>query len=439
MTTVLPRRAPSFGDVIAATNARGELVVQPRMGFADPARMRHGLLATRDARAHTVGTLTLDSYTRVGDHRAVRHALATGADLNGYPIVDQPASRTTEMLDGVRSPVFPVQVRHGSADPRRILRAMLDCGLTATEGGPVSYCLPYSRMPLALAVDYWRQAVQTLAATRRFGVEPHLETFGGCMMGQLCPPALLVALSLLEGMFFWRNGVRCISFSYAQQTNAAQDEEAVAALRTLAERYVPLARKHVVIYTYMGIYPSTRGGALRLLAESARLAVRSGASRLIVKTVAESHRIPTIAENVAALEHAHAATLGETRGGPVADTGLLAQATALVEAVLALDDDLGRALVTAFARGYLDVPFCLHPDNAGRTRGYLDASGRLEWDRIGRLPLGGLVRTPPTTRMSSSGLLAALRFVQRTFDDQYGSLDVLTGARDGQPILALGA
>jgi methylaspartate mutase epsilon subunit len=195
----------------------------------------------------------------------------------------------------------------------------------------------------------------------------------------------------------------------------------------------------VVIYTYMGIYPSTRGGALRLLAESARLAVRGGASRLIVKTVAEAHRIPTIAENVAALEHAHAATLGEARGGPVADTGLLAQATALVEAVLALDDDLGRALVTAFARGYLDVPFCLHPDNAGRTRGYLDAYGRLEWDRIGRLPLGGLVRTPPTTRMSSSDLLAALRFVQRTFDDQYGSLDVLTAARDDQPILALGA
>ena len=45
--------------------------------------------------------------------------------------------------------------------------------------------------------------------------------------------------------------------------------------------------------------------------------------------------------------------------------------------MLSLDDDIGRALVVAFARGHLDVPFCLHPDNAGRTRGYLDTDGRL--------------------------------------------------------------
>ena len=32
--------APSFGEVVAARRARGELVVQPRMGFADPVRMR---------------------------------------------------------------------------------------------------------------------------------------------------------------------------------------------------------------------------------------------------------------------------------------------------------------------------------------------------------------------------------------------------------------
>ena len=55
-------------------------------------------------------------------------------------------------------------------------------------------------MPLAISVDNWRQACQQLAAARGPGREPHLETFGGCMMGQLCPPAMLVALSLLEGI-----------------------------------------------------------------------------------------------------------------------------------------------------------------------------------------------------------------------------------------------
>jgi len=100
MTAIATARARSFGEVVAELRAGGELVVQPRMGFADPARMRQGLLATRDARAATVGTITLDSYTRLGDHRGVRQALAAGADLNGYgtdvlslsvPVISGPA------------------------------------------------------------------------------------------------------------------------------------------------------------------------------------------------------------------------------------------------------------------------------------------------------------------------------------------------------------
>jgi methylaspartate mutase epsilon subunit len=424
----LRRAASSFGEAIAEVHARGGLVVQPRMGFADPARMRQGLLATRDARADTMGTITLDSYTRVGDHGAARQALANAADLNGYPIVDHDPATTAAMLDGVLVPGFHVQVRHGSADARRIVRTLLDCGLHATEGGPVSYCLPYGRMPLADAVDNWRECCEMLAAARESGREPHLETFGGCLMGQLCPPALLVALSVLEGMFFWQHGVRCISFSYAQQTHVGQDEEAIAALRDLVGSYVPHARTHIVIYTYMGVYPRTTGGALRLLAESAWLAARSGASRLVVKTTTEAHRLPTVAENVVALQHAAAAARGVQRRTDVHDTGIHAEAKALVDNVLALDDDLGRALLTAFARGYLDVPYCLHPDNAGRAAGYLDQDGRLRWQHIGAMPIGDLVKPTAGRRMTSTGLLTALRFVERKYDQRFGAPEMVRDA-----------
>lgn len=74
-----------FGEFVRHRAASGELVVQPRMGFSDPARMRAGLLATRRAAATTVGTLTVDSYTRVGDLAAARDALRAGIALNGYP------------------------------------------------------------------------------------------------------------------------------------------------------------------------------------------------------------------------------------------------------------------------------------------------------------------------------------------------------------------
>jgi methylaspartate mutase epsilon subunit len=433
--------AGSFGDVVARRQAEGTLVVQPRMGFGAPAQMRAGLIATRQARACTVGTITLDSYTRMGDRASVLAALRHGDDLNGYPITGHSTGTTRSVLRGVADRDFPVQVRHGSPDPRAIVTALLAAGLHASEGGPVSYCLPYSRTPLARAIDHWRESCELLAAAASPGREPHLETFGGCMMGQLCPPALLVALSVLEGLFFAQHGLRSISLSYAQQTNAAQDTEAVTALRRLAGELLPHVTWHIVIYAYMGVYPRTAVGARRLLEQAARLAVTTGCARLIVKTSAEAFRIPTIEENVAALEaagraaeHTRPQLQAARRARPAApagprplhpptppagacpDTGIYPQALALVSAVLELSDDLGRALRLAFARGYLDVPYCLHPDNAGRTRGCLDPAGRLQWQRIGSLPIAQAVRPHRAAPMTSAELVDALSFVQHTFD-----------------------
>lgn len=408
----------SFGGFVNAALSAGDLVVQPRMGMSDPQWMRAGLLATKRAVATTVGTITLDSYTRVGDHDGARRAIAGHIELNGYPIVAHAASVTREMLDGVADADFPVQVRHGSSSPRDIFRALVRAGLDATEGGPVSYCLPYSRSPLRQSVDDWARSTEWFAGLRERGAEPHLETFGGCLLGQLCPPGLLVATSVLEALFFRRHGLRSVSLSYAQQTNAAQDGEALAALRRLAQEMLPGADWHIVVYAYMGVYPRSPGGTAKLLAEAARLAVRSGAARLIVKTAAEAHRIPTIAENVTALESAAKAALGERPddAGTAPDTGIYAEARTLVDAVLDLHPDVGQALVRAFELGVLDVPYCLHPDNRGEASSHLDTGGRLCWSNVGRMPIGHITGPSRAARPSSGDLLAALSYVERRFD-----------------------
>lgn len=418
--TTVHRRPLSFGRFVAEAQDRGTLVVQPRMGFSDPALMRAGLLATKGAADAVVGTMTIDSYTRVSDEASAVRALNSGVPLNGFPITSYSPHTSRWVLDGVRDAGFPVQIRHGSARPQRIVTALARLGLDATEGGPVSYCLPYGRTPLLDSVRNWQESCEFLAGLRGTGAEPHLETFGGCMLGQLCPPGLLVAISALEALFFHRAGLRSISLSYAQQTNAAQDREAVHALRRLAGEFLPDTDWHIVLYTYMGLYPQTRHGSLDLLERSAQLAVETGAARLIVKTAAEAHRIPTVTENVEALRvAARAASRHRAAAVPVprtdpADNAVYAEARALVDAVLNLDDDLGQALLKAFARGYLDVPFCLHPDNAGRSRSLIDGSGRLAWSEIGAMPLGPV--RDRGRRLTAAGLFDALSFVQRRHD-----------------------
>ena len=413
--TAVSTRVTSFGAYVQNAAEAGQLVVQPRMGMSDPAAMRQGLLATKAADAVTVGTITLDSYTRVRDHEAVADALARGMDLNGYPIVHYAGRVNSELIEGLAG--FPIQVRHGSAAPGAIFAAIGQAGLAASEGGPVSYCLPYGRVPLAESIRHWARACEEFAEAAD-GLDPHLETFGGCMMGQLCPPGLLIAISVLEAMFFRQHGIGSVSLSYTQQTNAMQDQQAIAALRRLAAEHLPGVDWHVVLYTYMGVYPASPEGASILLEESARLAVRSGAERLIVKTVAEAHRIPTVAENIFALESASAAALGE-RGvqHQVLDGGeVYAEASALVSAVLNLHADLGSALELAFRRGYLDVPYCLHPDNARRSRSFLDINGELRWAAIGSMPIPGRSTPRIADRLSSANLLSWLTYVGRRFD-----------------------
>lgn len=412
-------RPAGFAAYVASAAARGELVVQPRMGFSDPAQMRDGLVAVRDCQATTVGTITVDSYTRLGRVSTARAAMADGTELNGFPITVYDRRQVEGVVQGIQGPGFPVQVRHGSPQPQRIIDRMLRLGLDATEGGPVSYCLPYGRYPLRRSLENWRIACDLLAEAGSAGLSPHLETFGGCLLGQMCPSGLLVAVSVLEGLFFRQRGVTSISFSYAQQTNQQQDEQALRALRRLAAELLPADTDwHIVLYTYMGLYPRTRIGALRLLAESAELAVRSGAARLVVKSAAEAHRIPTVAENVEALETATVAARRAERAEqppPWTDNAVYTQARTLVDAVLNLDGDVGEALVRAFEQGRLDIPYCLHSDNAGRTRSYIDSSGWLRWAEVGLMPIapdgGGHVR------LTSGELVAGLSFVRDRYDD----------------------
>jgi methylaspartate mutase epsilon subunit len=158
-----------------------------------------------------------------------------------------------------------------------------------------------------------------------------------------------------------------------------------------------------------------------LLAQAAHLAVETGAERLIVKTTAESVRIPTVQENIEALEHAAAAAeAAPPPAVPAADavtaSGTYQEAAALVEAVLALHPDLSRALLLAFRNGYLDIPYCLHPDNRGSTRSYIDADGWLRWEDTGALPIGHLVKPRRHRTVTSAGLLADLTHVRTRAD-----------------------
>src|SRR5687767_6680208 len=138
----MPGRFQSF---VAQAGRQGHLVVQPRMGFGHIEDMGAGLAAVAALPCAAIGTITLDSYTRVGDYQSPLDNLARGDKLNGFPIVSNSLDSVKSMLAPFQKTGFPIQVRHGTARPQRVFHRLVELGLEATEGGPVSYCLPYSR------------------------------------------------------------------------------------------------------------------------------------------------------------------------------------------------------------------------------------------------------------------------------------------------------
>jgi len=400
------------------------LVVQPRMGFSDHAEMRRGLQAVKQLNAPTVGTITLDSFTRNGDFASAARAVAKGLPLNGYPIVSHTCEENQALIAGLRAPDFPVQVRHGSPLPVEVFKATIAAGIDAIEGGPISYCFPYGRIPLSSCLDAWRISNRLFAGA--FDGQGHIESFGGCMMGQLCPPSILIAITIAEALFMIDNGIRSYSLSLAQGTHSTQDVAALLALRQLGRKYLgPEHQWHIVFYTFMGKFPQSYEGAVAIMEESARIAVQGGAERLIVKTVKEAHQIPTIEDNINALDCSSQASIAAYTD-PLARPGVAAwmeqireEADFLIDLLLNKAATLEKSMAGVFGQGYWDVPYCLHPDNKRMTTAQLDDQGFIYWGDTGCIPFPRHIKTNAVRKgmqLSSGRLLQMLSFNQQKYD-----------------------
>lgn len=409
----------SFNHYVNQQAEQHGLVVQPRMGFSDWQQMRDGLVAVKESALPTIGTITVDAMTRQGLVAKARKAVDRGDKLNGYPLASYSKAQNQQLLADLMSDNFPVQVRHGTPVPEHVFQAAIAAGLTAIEGGPVSYALPYGRTLLKHTFPAWRESLKSWARWgKEQGVATHMESFAGCMMGQLCPPSLLVALGILEGLFIREQGIESLSLSLAQGTHSDQDIAALLALKDLMADYLPDVNSHIVAYTWMGVFPTAPDGAERLIRESARVATLGGAQRLIVKTIEEAVGIPSVASNLQALrwcceEAANAKHLTPSLRQQELALGIRAEAEALITATLNLNSDIEAAIQWAFKLGLLDVPFCLHPDNRDEARASVTADGFIDWVDVGRLPIQHQSEAPVT--FNSSVLLQALEYNRRQY------------------------
>ncbi|KJK38653.1 methylaspartate mutase [Streptomyces variegatus] len=428
---------PTVAQVLGEVRARRRVAVQPRCGVGGHEEMKALLLALETEAEPDVLTVTIDSHTRLRRFEEAARTLATRPeDLNGYPLVAHGWRRGRELNEAVAA---PLEVRHGSPDPRILFDVCLASGITSFEGGGISYNLPYAKaVPLATSLAAWEAVDRRCGELAEAGVVVDRELFG-TLTAVLVPPSVSLAVSVLEAVLAARAGVRCVSVAYPQGGHLAQDVAALEAIPELAGRYLPAGVDvHPVLHAFMGVFPRLRGNAEDLILYGALVARLGGASKIITKTHQEALGIPGTRANIEGLR------LADRCNSPLLGflsvdrdqvrrerEWILAEVDEIVEPVLARREPI-PAIVEAFDRGTLDIPFSASRFARSRVIPKRDPEGAVRYLSAGGLPLsaGTLARhrellclpagPSPSARSVLADLTADINYFPNLFNE--GSL-----------------
>src|SRR5215216_3971502 len=356
---------------LVSQSDHGRILVQPRCGVAT---IGEQIKLFKNFKRAGVKVLSyqVDSLTRnnnyEGAEEAIRDSRLSGTStLNGFPVVNHGVTALRRIAQQVR---LPLQTRHSTRDPRLLAEISYAGGVTSFEGGAISYNVPYYKnYPLAEAIRKW-QYVDYLTGLHHklFGLVLDREFFG-TLTATLIPPCLAIVTNIIETLLAVRQGVKCVSLGYAEQGHRSQD---IAAIRMMAKLTGEIldhmgykdVQLNTVFHQYMAAFPACQNRADELIRNSAVTAARSGATRMIGKTPVEAFRIPTLTDNITGIELinsgiATAADCHVDEARVAAECAVIRREVESIfeSVVLCGHGDIAQGVVTAFAKGLIDIPF----------------------------------------------------------------------------------
>lgn len=408
-------RQPSFPRIQAQTRmGQGQMLVQPRSGVA---LIGEQIRLFKNFKRAGVKVLSyqVDSLTRnnnyIGAEEAIRESSMSGTStLNGFPVVNHGVTGLRKIAQQIH---VPLQTRHSTRDPRLLAEISYAGGVTSFEGGAICYNIPYYKdYPLAESIRNW-QYVDYLTGLyhKQFGVVLDREFFG-TLTATLIPPCIAIVTNILETLLAVRQGVKCVSLGYAEQGHRSQD---IAAIRMMSELTNEIlgnmgykdVQLNTVFHQYMAAFPPCQDRADELIRNSAITAARSGATRMIGKTLVEAFRIPTLTDNITGIELIHCGLA--SAADCYVDEARVAEECAVirreVEAIfesiiLCGHGDIAQGVVTGFAKGLLDIPFSPSVNNRGEVMTTRDVEGAVRFLSFGNLHLDRETRQFHDDKMS---------------------------------------
>lgn len=397
----LLRRQPSFPALLAEIEIRRRpMAAQPRSGVPVLAEQIELFRRFRDEGGAPALSYQVDSLTRNNRYADAAEAIAASAEtgravLNGFPVINHGVPGLRQVIEQAG---VPLQTRHSTRDPRLLAEISYAGGVTAFEGGPICYDIPYYKdYPLRQALAAWKYVDRlTGLYYERFGIVLDREYFG-TLTATLIPPAIAIAADIAEAVLAAQQGVKCVSLAYAEQGHRAQDVAAIRVMAALGREILEDlgfgdVQVHTVFHQYMAAFPQSELRSEELIFSSAVTAALAGATRIITKTPAESRKIPTVEDNLRGLELTRLG-LAAARGRRMPEAQVAEEARILRMEVRAIFEslmdcghgDLEAGVVRGFDLGLLDVPFAPSVYNRGEVLTARDVTGAVRFLRTGNL------------------------------------------------------
>lgn len=375
--------------------------IQPRGGFPLFEAQAQLTRQLSDAGANFI-PLTIDSYTRHNQYDTAAQLLRRSEEegqnyLNGYPLLAHGHELTREMY---RHLAKPVSLRHGTPDARLLAEVAIASGIAEIEGGGICYCLPYSEgFPLDRCLLYWQYVDRICALYSTDKLPIHRESFGP-LTATLVPPAIAVAIEIIEALLAAEQGVTSFAVSFGQTGSLVQDLATAKVLRRLTRRYLDECgfanvRSYLVYHQWMGQFPPQREKAAALIAGGGVIASMIGADKIVVKTVDEALGVPRPEINAEAVEMVgyvlRTFACLEPLSSPLVEREealIESEANSILRAVFDLPGEaFWQSVFRAFQSGQLDVPFAPHADNANNIISMRDMHGSIRIVERGAVPI----------------------------------------------------
>ncbi len=346
--------------------------------------------------------LTIDSYTRQNQYETATQLLRRSEEegknyLNGYPLISHGYELTRELYHEIDK---PISLRHGTPDARLLVEVAIASGITEIEGGGICYCLPYSEgFPLDRCLLYWQYVDRVCAVNSSEDLPIHRESFGP-LTATLVPPAIALAIEIVEALLAAEQGVTSFAVSFGQTGSIIQDIAAGRVLRRLTRHYLDrfgfeAVQSYIVYHQWMGQFPSGREKATALIVGSSIISSMISADKIVVKTRDEALGVPSAEVNAEAVDTVRYVlrTFGcaEPVTSPLVDceaTLIESEVTSILGAIFDMSGDVfWESVFRAFQMGYLDVPFSPHIDNANKLISMRDRNGSIRISERGNVPI----------------------------------------------------